>query len=158
MCVRIHACSCGSLAFVHLLTVMTNTVVTWLTDTNSGLVGPLVDFNPLYFTFVLCYWIISTNQKNLPLTIQISSCFNFNFMYMGVLPACMFVYHVCHWWQQRTKNGIRSSETGVIDDCEPLCRCWELSLGSLEMLLTSKLSFYLSKSHVDHKDVLLIYS
>ena len=46
-----------------------------------------------------------------------------NIMYMNILPTCLSV-----------PGALRSSETGVTDNCKPLCMCWELNLGPLEEL------------------------
>lgn len=40
----------------------------------------------------------------------------------------------CAWCLQRSENGCRSLETGVRYDCEPRCRCWELTIDSLNQL------------------------
>jgi hypothetical protein len=54
------------------------------------------------------------------------------FLFMGVLPACMSVYHVHAWCPQWLEEGIGSPGTRITDDFELLCGCWELNLGSLE--------------------------
>lgn len=51
---------------------------------------------------------------------------------MTVLPACISVYHMHAWCPQRSEEGIRSPGTGVPDNCELPCGCWDLNLGSLE--------------------------
>jgi hypothetical protein len=43
----------------------------------------------------------------------------------------MYMY-MCARCSQRSKEGIRSPETGVRDGCEPSCGCWELSLCPLQ--------------------------
>lgn len=47
------------------------------------------------------------------------------YFFVCVLAACMFVYHMCVWYLQKTDEDIRSSETGVTDYCELLNGCWE---------------------------------
>jgi hypothetical protein len=37
---------------------------------------------------------------------------------MGVLPACASVQNVCAWCLQRSKEGIKYPETGVMDGFE----------------------------------------
>ena len=63
---------------------------------------------------------------------------------MGVLHACMSVYHLHAWYPQRPEDGFRSPETGVAGACELLpYGCWKLNLGPLEeqtVLLTTKLA------------------
>ena len=56
---------------------------------------------------------------------------------MGVLPACVSVYHVCVWYyvcdpQKRSEVGVGASGIVVMGSCEPSCGFWELSLGSLQ--------------------------
>jgi hypothetical protein len=41
------------------------------------------------------------------------------FTYMGVLSACISVYHVCTWSPWRSEAGV------VMHACELLCVCWE---------------------------------
>jgi hypothetical protein len=50
-------------------------------------------------------------------------------MCMSVLSACT---NVCAWYPQRSKEGVGSSETSLIDGYEPLCGCWDQNLGPLE--------------------------
>ena len=40
-------------------------------------------------------------------------------MCVGVLPACMFGYHMCTWYSKMPEKGIRSSRAGVTSSCEP---------------------------------------
>lgn len=41
---------------------------------------------------------------------------------MSVLAACMFLYLLCAWsGNQKPKNGVRSSGTGVTDSCKVPC-------------------------------------
>lgn len=45
------------------------------------------------------------------------------YVYEG-LPECVYVHHVHTWGPQKSEEGIRSLETGVMDDWEPPCgRC-----------------------------------
>lgn len=49
--------------------------------------------------------------------------------------------HICITCIQCTEEGVGSPETGVTDDCEPLCGCRELNLSPLEeqaVLLTAE--------------------
>ena len=48
---------------------------------------------------------------------------------MTVLPACMYVHHVC---TLEVKEDIGCPETGVTDSCEAPCGCWDLNLDPLE--------------------------
>ena len=50
-------------------------------------------------------------------------------MYVGILPACVYVHYIHAWWLQRP--GIRFPGTGFKDSWEPPCGCWESSLGPL---------------------------
>ena len=59
---------------------------------------------------------------------------------MGVLFACLSMYHVCAWCLWWPEEGIGSPGTGVTDSCELPCGCWELNPGPLEeqsVLLTT---------------------
>ena len=51
---------------------------------------------------------------------------------MGVVSACMFVYHVSACCSQRQDEGVRSPGTGVIDGYEPPCGYWESNPSLLE--------------------------
>ena len=47
---------------------------------------------------------------------------------------------------QKAENGVRSPGTGVTDDCEPPCGCWESkpeALQEQQMLFPVSPSFYL---------------
>lgn len=60
---------------------------------------------------------------------------------MGVLHACMFVYHLYDWCLRRKEEGVGSPGNGVPDGLGTLCGCWEMNLGSLQeqkFLLTAK--------------------
>lgn len=62
-------------------------------------------------------------------------------MYMSILSACMYVYHVCAWGPRGSEESIRSLETTVTDGCWPPNRCWELNPDLLEgqtVLLTTE--------------------
>ena len=48
------------------------------------------------------------------------------FFFICILCALVFYLHIC------LREGVRSPETGVRDDCEQRCGCQELNLGSLE--------------------------
>lgn len=39
-------------------------------------------------------------------------------VWVGVLPACVSMCHMCAWHPQRLEEGIRFPQTGVIDGCE----------------------------------------
>lgn len=45
-------------------------------------------------------------------------------MCMNVLPV--------HWYAQRSKQGIGVPGTGVTDDCDLFCGCWEMDPSPLE--------------------------
>lgn len=61
-------------------------------------------------------------------------------MGVGVLPECMFMYHVCTWCLWRSEEG---TEFPGRDGCELPCEWWEQNLGSLakhQVLLIADLS------------------
>ena len=39
-------------------------------------------------------------------------------MCMGVLPACMYMYHMCAWYLRRPEEGVRVPGIGVTDGFE----------------------------------------
>lgn len=41
--------------------------------------------------------------------------------------------HGSDWWLQRSEEGVGSPGTGVIEDCELACGCWELNPSSLQV-------------------------
>lgn len=48
-------------------------------------------------------------------------------MHMSSLPVWMYVYHVRQvWYPWRSEDSISPTGTGVRDNCEPSCVCWEL--------------------------------
>jgi hypothetical protein len=51
-------------------------------------------------------------------------------MYMGILPACMPVYHLV------PREDVKYPETGPTDSFLLLSRCWKLNPGPLEELAT----------------------
>ena len=54
------------------------------------------------------------------------------FMYMNVLPACIYV---CAWCVCRLEEDIGSPRTGVTLGCELPCGYWESNLGLEEQVL-----------------------
>lgn len=56
---------------------------------------------------------------------------SFYFMCLSVLPSFMYVYYMCSWCLWRSKEGIKSPETGVTEDREQPGRCWKSDLGPL---------------------------
>lgn len=47
-------------------------------------------------------------------------------MHMSILTVWMYVYHVCEvWYAWRSEDSIISTGTGVRDNSEPSCVCWE---------------------------------
>lgn len=54
------------------------------------------------------------------------------FMYMGVLPACMYVLQVHIWCLWRSEHSARFPRTGVTFGCEPPYEWWESSQGPLQ--------------------------
>lgn len=46
-------------------------------------------------------------------------------MCVRVLPACMYVYHLCAWCPQMPQGGIKAPGTGVTDGCELPHGSWE---------------------------------
>lgn len=81
---------------------------------------------------VLCVQIYIHDEKNIFRDLL--------YVYVCVLPACMFVYHVCVWYLQKSEESIRSGESGVIDLCELLYGCCESNLRPLQeqVFLTTK--------------------
>ena len=53
------------------------------------------------------------------------------FMCMAVLPACMYMCHMCAV-PMSPKEGSRFPGNGATDGCELLCGCQELHLGPLD--------------------------
>jgi hypothetical protein len=45
------------------------------------------------------------------------------FMYMNVLPACIYMHNVCAWCPQRPMKALDPPGAGVIDSCDLLCGC-----------------------------------
>jgi hypothetical protein len=52
-------------------------------------------------------------------------------MYMSALLACVCALHGC-LELVKARRSVCSSGTGVTDNCEPPCKCWELNPGPLE--------------------------
>lgn len=54
------------------------------------------------------------------------------FLHMGISVLLVFVciYHM--YGSCRPKEGVVSPVTGVMNNCEPPCRCWQSNLGPLE--------------------------
>jgi hypothetical protein len=69
------------------------------------------------------------------------------FMCMTVLPACIYVYHVCNWWPQMSEEGTSDSPSpAVMCGCDQTCSCSELNPGPLQeqqVLLTTEPSLQL---------------
>ena len=68
------------------------------------------------------------------------------------LYVCMYVHHVYAWCPQRPEDGVRSSGSGVTNDCETLWAL-ELNLAPLQEhceLLTNEPAF---QSHVQKKKI-----
>lgn len=40
-------------------------------------------------------------------------------MFMGILKACMSVFHVSAWCMQKPEKGMESAGIGVIGSCKP---------------------------------------
>lgn len=53
---------------------------------------------------------------------------------MGVLPAWMYVYHVCAWCCWRPKRTSEFSGTRMPEGCELSCVFWEQNFGPLQEL------------------------
>lgn len=51
--------------------------------------------------------------------------FIFNFIYLSVLPAAMYVHHRHAWCTWRSEKGIGSWRTGVVEGCELSYGFWE---------------------------------
>lgn len=52
------------------------------------------------------------------LMFTIGYTFLFYFMYMGIFPACMSMYHMCAWCPKRPADNIQFSETKIINGYE----------------------------------------
>jgi hypothetical protein len=64
--------------------------------------------------FILCLPVYLRNMR-----VVTKVLFKFLFIYVyGCLPACASVHHMGVWYLGRPEEGVRSSGTGVIDDCE----------------------------------------
>lgn len=73
------------------------------------------------------FW--KSNQSSFPLS-HLSSpsiLFTFYFMYMDVLPTCMYVHCVHVWYPRKPEEGSRSIGTEVKDSCRQPCCTWELN-------------------------------
>lgn len=59
-----------------------------------------------------------------------------------VLPACIYVYHMCTWYLWRSEKDIRSPGTRIVDSCEPPQWCWELNSNPMQeqVFLTTETS------------------
>lgn len=44
----------------------------------------------------------------------------------------VYLYHICAWYPERTKEGLRFPGTEVTNSCELPCVCWESNLDHLE--------------------------
>lgn len=49
-------------------------------------------------------------------------------MYLGVLPACMYVYHMIARYLQRPED-MEFSDTGATDSYQTSCGCWVFTQG-----------------------------
>lgn len=57
--------------------------------------------------------------------------------------VCMYVYHLHPWRLWKPEEGdVLDPLKLELDFCELLCRCWELSLGSLEEQPSPATLFY----------------
>lgn len=54
------------------------------------------------------------------------------FMCINVLPSCVYVQHVCAWCPRRSEEGVGYPRPGLMDNCEPPCRCWKLNPDPLQ--------------------------
>lgn len=45
------------------------------------------------------------------------------YVHYDILSACINVHCMCSWCPQKSGEGFSFPETGIIDGCEPLCRC-----------------------------------
>lgn len=50
---------------------------------------------------------------------------------MGVMPACISLYHMPGSCPQRLDKDARFPGAGIPDGCEPFCRCWKSNPGPL---------------------------
>lgn len=53
-------------------------------------------------------------------------------MYMSLLSAYTFFYHICFWCLLRQWKGVRSPGTKVMDGCELPYGCWKSNTGPLQ--------------------------
>ena len=58
---------------------------------------------------------------------------DFIFMHLIILPACIYMYHVCAGSKQRSGEGMRSPRIGVMAVCMLLPGCWVLGAGCWEL-------------------------
>lgn len=70
-------------------------------------------------------------------------------LFMGVLPICVSVWHVCAWCpQKRSEVDVRALGTVVLGSCELPRGFWELSLSLLqEHRVLNQLSHLSSPEH-----------
>jgi hypothetical protein len=57
---------------------------------------------------------------------------NVLFYVYDFLPACISVHCMCAWFLRRAEESSRFPGTGITDNHEPTCGCWELNLGPVE--------------------------
>jgi hypothetical protein len=55
-----------------------------------------------------------------------------SFYVLSVLPACMYVHHVCAWCLQKSEGDVGFSGVEVVDDLEPTSGCWKLNSAPLQ--------------------------
>jgi hypothetical protein len=56
--------------------------------------------------------------------------FLIRFVHFLLYVFCLYIYmssYMCDWCPWRSEEGIRLSETGVMDGSEPSYGCWELN-------------------------------
>lgn len=66
--------------------------------------------------------------------------FNFYFVWTGVMPMYISVYHMCAWSLRRPEEDVRSPGTGAICGCEPLYGFWESDQHTMKSIEPSLLS------------------
>lgn len=62
----------------------------------------------------------------------------FTLLCMGVLPACMSMYHMRAWGRGQKRVWDPLELTGIIDGCDLPHGCWESNLGPSEKQLRVK--------------------
>lgn len=111
--------SLGHLAFTWILAWTTNTSTTRNVPEHEPLLT--------HFSFQILSWL--NMLVNMHVFYKQATYF-YLMCVLACMCVCMHHMHVC--FLRRPEEGVRSPETGVIDGCEPSCRCWESNSDPLE--------------------------